>query len=82
MNFFEHQEAARKKSFFLGMLFILALILIASTTSLIAYLILHLSGLTPLPLKNWVISRDCGSIFGVTLLVIAGGSFYQLLNLH
>ncbi len=81
MNFFEHQDLARKKSFLLGLLFILALLLIASSTSLIAYLILHNSGITPLPFKDWVTSRDCVSVFGVTLLVIAGGSFYQLLNL-
>jgi Zn-dependent protease with chaperone function len=81
MNFFEQQNVARKKSLFLGMIFIFALVLIASSTSLIAYFILHLSGITPLPLKDWVVSRDCGSIFGVTLLIIAGGSFYQLLNL-
>jgi len=81
MNFFEHQEVARKKSFFLVLLFILALIIIASSTSLIAYLILHNTGITALPLKDWITSRDCISIFGITLLVIAGGSFYQLLNL-
>jgi len=81
MNFFEHQEIARKKSFFLVMLFILALIIIASSTSLIAYLILHNAGITALPFKDWITSRDCISIFGITLLVIAGGSFYQLLNL-
>jgi len=81
MNFFEHQDLARKKSFLLGLLFTLALLLIASSTSLVAYFILHKSGITTLPLKEWVISRDCASIFGITLLIIAGGSFYQLLNL-
>ena len=81
MNFFEHQDLARKKSFFLGLLFTLALFLIASSTSVIAYLILHNAGLTALPFTNWVTSRDCVSVFGITLIIIAGGSFYQLLNL-
>ncbi len=81
MNFFEHQEIARKKSFLLGLLFVLALILIATSINLISYLILHQSNIVATPLTAWLKSRESITIFGVVVLVIAGGTIYQFINL-
>ncbi|UZE97433.1 M48 family metallopeptidase [Alkalimarinus alittae] len=81
MNFFDHQETARKKSLLLVFLFLIAVALIVAITNLACYLILSVTDSPPIALQEWLSSRLSLSISGALLFTIALGTIHQFLNL-
>ena len=81
MNFFDHQATARKKSWLLGFLFLIAVALIVITTNLICYFIFSFNDAQPLTLQDWFSSRVSLSISAAIILTISIGTIYQFINL-
>ncbi|MFN3712649.1 MAG: M48 family metallopeptidase [Alcanivoracaceae bacterium] len=74
MNFFEHQERARRRTFLLAAYFALAVAAIVLAVSLTFYLgLLWLSG-GDYPLREWLLSPGMAWCTGLTLVVVLAGS--------
>lgn len=82
MNFFEHQEAARRQTGLLVAYYVIAVILIiAAIYGVTAFLLLHESALTPDGSIQWRFLWNpslFAGVAGVLAAMIAGGSFYKI----
>ncbi len=86
MDFFEHQEAARKKTKLLVFYFILAVLLILTALNLIAFFVLSgvnaSQGQTQMTLANWVEQPGFFYTSGATLGLIGLGSLFRWFQLR
>lgn len=82
MNFFDHQDTARRKTGLLVLYFALAVLAIIAAVSLVAFLIGYwMSGAT-LRLSDWWVSPVFHFTAGATLLIIIFGSLRKLWQLR
>ncbi|MBI2381152.1 MAG: M48 family metallopeptidase [Gammaproteobacteria bacterium] len=77
MDFFEHQDRARRKTGVLAIYFALAVLGIVLAVNAAVYGVLALSGAIPTDLKLWLGQPWWLAIAALTLLVIAGGSLVR-----
>ena len=82
MNFFDHQDTARRKTGLLVLYFVLAVLAIIAAVSMAAFLVLYwLSGAT-MRLGDWWQSPAFYTTAGITLLIIVFGSLRKLWQLR
>lgn len=82
MNFFEHQDRARRNTSILVLYFALAVLAIVASVGLAIYLFLYWSTAGSLALRDWLISPGFYWSAGLTLAVIAIGSLHKLWQLR
>lgn len=82
MNFFEHQERARRRTLLLAVYFILALLAIVLTVGLCLYLATLYMSDGQYPLSDWLRSETMLWCTGLTLLVVLGGSVHKAWQLR
>ena len=82
MNFFEHQDRARRNTSILVLYFALAVLAIVASVGLAIYLFLYWSTAGSLALRDWLTSPGFYWSAGLTLAVIAVGSLHKLWQLR
>lgn len=82
MNFFEHQDRARRNTSILVLYFALAVLAIVASVGLAIYLFLYWSTAGSLALRDWLISPGFYWSAGLTLAVIVIGSLHKLWQLR
>lgn len=82
MNFFEHQDRARRNTSILVLYFALAVLAIVASVGLAIYLFLYWSTAGSLALRDWLSSPGFYWSAGLTLAVIAVGSLHKLWQLR
>ena len=82
MDFFAHQESARRKTGVLVFYFILAVILILTAIIGAVYGLLYVSGYAHLPFGQWLRQPWWLAISGAVLLVMLGGSLIRSASLR
>lgn len=78
MNFYEHQEAARRKTFLLTTYFTLAVVIIVITINMVAFLALKMASFDGLSFDKWLGSWLSWATAVGTLAAIAGGSLTRM----
>lgn len=82
MNFFEHQDRARRNTSLLVFYFLVAVLGIVCLVSLTTYIALAQAGFGRPSLYQWVTSQPFFLSAGLTLLVIVSGSLLKLWQLR
>lgn len=82
MNFFEHQERARRNTSVLVLYFVAAVVAIVAMVGLSLYLFILWQSGGNYPLSAWLVSPGFFWSAGLTLLVILGGSLHKLWQLR
>ena len=82
MNFFEHQERARRHTVLLVAYFLLAVLLTATAVNLVLWLGVPLFTGRYIPLDQWLFSEANLWATGITLAIILGGTFHRLWQLR
>ena len=82
MNFFEHQDRARRNTSILVLYFALAVLAIVASVGLAIYLFLYWSTAGSLALGDWLTSPGFYWSAGLTLAVVAVGSLHKLWQLR
>lgn len=81
MDFFGRQDWARRRTKWLVLYFVLAVVLIVVAVNAAAYFAFRLSGVTQLPLNEWLGSAQFGWLSLITVAVIALGSVLKMAQL-
>lgn len=82
MNFFEHQDRARRNTSLLMFYFAVAVLGIVCLVSLATYITLAQAGFGQPSLTQWMTSQPFFWSAGLTLFVIVGGSLFKLWQLR
>lgn len=81
MDFFGRQDWARRRTKWLVLYFVLAVLLIIVAVNAAAYLAMRFAGVTQLPPADWLHSPAAGWLSLITVVVIALGSLLKMLQL-
>ena len=81
MDFFGRQDWARRRTKWLVLYFVLAVLLIVIAVNAAAYFAFRISGVTQLPLTEWLRSAQFGWLSLITVAVIALGSVLKMVQL-
>ena len=81
MDFFGRQDWARRRTKWLVLYFVLAVVLIVLAVNAAAYLAFRLSGVTQLALADWLRTAQFGWLSVITVAVIALGSLLKMAQL-
>lgn len=81
MDFFGRQDWARRRTKWLVLYFVLAVVLIVVAVNAAAYFAFRLSGVTQLPLNEWLGAAQFGWLSLITVAVIALGSVLKMAQL-
>lgn len=81
MDFFGRQDWARRRTKWLVLYFVLAVVLIVLAVNAAAYLAFRLSGVTQLALADWLRTAQFGWLSVITFAVIALGSLLKMAQL-
>lgn len=82
MNFFEHQDRARRNTSLLVLYFVLAILAISSIVSLAIFIALAWGSNGQYTLYQWLTSQAFWWCFGLTLIVIIAGSLHKFWQLR
>lgn len=81
MNFYQHQDRARRRSVHLLVYFALAVVLLVAAVNAVLYLIMRTQASAPQDWLSWLYSAYGGWTSALVLGLVSGGSVYTTLRL-